>query len=93
MLKLLAFAGACALLTACSHKTGSGPAGAAVASGAPAAGSVCDRHILKPEDVAGILGASITGDQPLPGDAQSCVFTSASFPAIATKIVILLVSH
>lgn len=88
MLKLLAYAGACALLMACSHETGSGAAGAgpAVASGAAAAGSVCDRHILKSEDVAGLLSAPITGSQPLPGDVQSCEFTTASFPAVTVSV-------
>jgi hypothetical protein len=86
--KLLAYAGACALLMACSHATGSGPAGAgaALASGAAAAGSVCDRHVLKSEDVAGILSAPITGTKPLPGDAQSCEFSTASFPAITVSV-------
>lgn len=84
--KLLVFAGTCVLLTACSHEVESSAAAAAVASGAPAAGSVCDHHILKPEDVVGILSASITAFQPLPGDAQSCVFTTASFPAITVSV-------
>jgi hypothetical protein len=48
--------------------------------------SVCDLHILKVEDVGGILSAPITGTQPLPGDAQSCEFTTASFPAIIVSV-------
>ena len=88
MLKLLACAGACALLAACSHATGSGPAGAgaAAASDAATASSVCERIILKPEDVAGLLSAPITGAQPLPGDAQTCEFTTASFPALTVSV-------
>ncbi len=48
--------------------------------------SVCDRHILKAEDVAGILSAPITGTQPMPGDAQSCEFVTATFPAIIISV-------
>lgn len=50
------------------------------------AGSLCDRHILTVEDVVGILSAPITGTQPLPGDAQSCEFTTASFPSIIVSV-------
>jgi hypothetical protein len=57
------------------------------AGGTPAvATSVCDRHILSPEDVAGILSAPITGTKPLPGDAQSCEFVTATFPAIIVSV-------
>ncbi len=73
----------------CSKHPGAAKAagGAKVASSAPTvASSVCDRHILKPEDVAGVLRASITGTQPLPGDAQSCEFTTAGFPAITVSV-------
>ena len=51
-----------------------------------AATSVCERHILKPEDVSGILSDAITGTNPLPGDAQSCEFTTAGFPAIVVSV-------
>jgi hypothetical protein len=51
-----------------------------------AAASVCDRHILKIEDVGGILSSPITETQPLPGDAQSCEFITATFPAIIVSL-------
>jgi hypothetical protein len=58
-----------------------------VKQGAPAAASsVCDRHIVRPEDVAGILNDAITGTKPLPGDAQSCEFTTGGFPAIVVSV-------
>jgi hypothetical protein len=50
------------------------------------AASVCDRHILKIDDVGGILSAPITETQPLPGDAQSCEFITATFPAIIVSL-------
>ena len=87
-LSLLASGFACALLTACSYHTGPGTTGhgAAGASGTSTANSACERHILKPEDVAGILSSPITGTKPLPGDAQSCEFSTASFPAITVSV-------
>jgi hypothetical protein len=75
-------------LAGCSRHAG--PAGAAdpdaIAHGAPTGGSVCERHILLPGDVAGILSDAITGTKPLPGYAQSCEFTTASFPAIVVSV-------
>jgi hypothetical protein len=53
---------------------------------AAVAGSVCDRQVLKLEDVAGILNAPVTGTKPVPGDAQSCQFTTATFPAIIVSV-------
>jgi hypothetical protein len=50
------------------------------------AASVCDRHLLKVDDLAGILSPPITGSRPLPGDAQSCEFVTASFPAIIVSV-------
>ena len=51
-----------------------------------AAASVCDRHILNVEDLAGILSPPLTGTRPLPGDAQSCEFVTASFPAVIVSV-------
>jgi hypothetical protein len=87
-LSFLASGFAYALLTACSSHTEPGTSGhvAAVAGGTPTATSVCDRHILKAEDVAGILSAPITGANPLAGDAQSCEFSTAGFPAITVSV-------
>jgi hypothetical protein len=77
------------VLTGCSKSPGPANAGT-VARGAggtlAVATSACDRDILKPEDVAGILSAPITGTKPLPGDAQSCEFTTAAFPAIIVSV-------
>jgi hypothetical protein len=50
------------------------------------ADSVCDRHILRHEDVGGILSSPITGTKPLPGDAQSCEFSTDTFPAIIVSV-------
>ncbi len=88
---LVRIATVCALgvLTACSK----GPAPAKAETVARGTGgtlaeatSVCDRHILKLEDVGGILSAPVTGTESLPGDAQSCEFTTAAFPAIIISV-------
>ncbi len=50
------------------------------------AASACNRHLLEIEDVAGILNAPILGTQPLPGDAQSCEFVTASFATIIVSV-------
>jgi hypothetical protein len=50
------------------------------------AASLCDRHILSIEDLSGILNAAITGSRPVPGDAQSCEFVTAAFPAIIVSV-------
>lgn len=52
----------------------------------PVASSVCDHHILKLNDLAGILNTPITGAMPLPGDAQSCEFTTSGFSAIIISV-------
>ena len=80
---------AIAMLSGCSQSAAPNPA----ESSSPAAGSSvaaavpgCNRHLLKVDDVAGILRAPIIGIQPLPGDAQSCEFFTASFPAIIVSV-------
>jgi hypothetical protein len=72
---------------ACSKNPAATQIESLAAGGAPVvANSVCDRHILKPEDAAGILSAPIIGTKPLPGDAQSCEFTTATFPALIISL-------
>jgi hypothetical protein len=47
---------------------------------------VCNRDILKIDDVDGILRDPVIGIQPLPGDPQSCQFVTGSFPAIIVSV-------
>ena len=46
----------------------------------------CNLHLLKIDDLAGILSTPIIAIQPLPGDAQSCEFVTSSFPAIIVSV-------
>ena len=82
VLGMLIMAG-CSKSTVPAVEVGAGGAGGTLAV---AASSVCDRHILKVDDFAGILSPPITGSRPLPGDAQSCEFVTASFPAIIVSV-------
>ncbi|HEY4972344.1 MAG TPA: hypothetical protein VII41_01980, partial [Steroidobacteraceae bacterium] len=73
------------VLMGCSHganAAGTGNPAHATGSAPNAAMAVCDGRSLKPEDLAGILSAPITDTKPVPGDAQSCEFATAGFPAI-----------
>lgn len=85
----MAFLCALGALAACSKGAAPGepkPPAQAANDTSAAAPSVCDLHMLKAEDVAGILSAPITGTQPVPGDAQSCLFVTAAFPAIIISV-------
>lgn len=78
---------AIAVLAGCSRTQAPAPRQTKGAGDTPAvAASVCDRHLLKADDVAGILSAPVTGTQPLAGDAQSCEFITATFPAIIVSV-------
>jgi len=90
MLMLLVTAGALAVVAACSKAS---PNPAASTSGNPQAstalassGNACDRKLLTADDVAGILSAPITGMKTIPGDPQSCEFTTASFGSITVTL-------
>jgi hypothetical protein len=77
-----------AVLAGCSKSAVPAKAApAAKEAGAPAvAASVCDRHILSIEDLEGIVNAPITAIRPVPGDAQTCEFVTAAFPAIIVSV-------
>ncbi len=55
-------------------------------NGAPESLNACDRKLLTPADVAGILTDSVTGTKVIPGDAQSCEFVTSSFPGITVSV-------
>ena len=80
-------AGLCAM--ACSQRPTpvSGVAVAGTTADAALAGvSICDRHVLKPEDAGGILSMPITGTKPFNGDDQSCELTTAAFAGIMVSV-------
>ncbi len=62
-------------LAACSHGAADAQTSAATKSAA-AQGNVCDRKLLTPADIAGILSAPVIGTKPLQGDPQTCYFVT-----------------
>jgi hypothetical protein len=61
----------------------------AATSRAPARGSTgnaCDRKLLTAADAATVLSEPITGTKPIPGDAQTCKFTTGSYSSVSVSL-------
>jgi hypothetical protein len=67
--------------TGVAASQGVGNAGA----GTPA-GNASDRKVVTSGDAAEILGQPVTSEKALPGDAQSCVFTTADFTTLTISV-------
>src|ERR1700685_580273 len=69
------------VLSACSKpvsNTGDARSqGAGHAGASPPAGNACARNRVPSPDAAEIRGEPVASEKALPGDAQSCVFTTA----------------
>lgn len=70
-------------LAACTK--GDAKSSSAVAASAPtvptastSSRNACDAKLITPEDVSGIFSVPITGEQPIPGDAQTCKFKAGA---------------
>ena len=50
------------------------------------AGNACDRKLVTSADAAQILGEPVASEKVLPGDAQSCVFTTADFTRLTISL-------
>ena len=78
------------VLGACSKpasKTGAAPSHSAANAGASTpAGNACDRKLVTSADAAEILGEPAPSEKALPGDAQSCVFTTADFTTLTISL-------
>jgi hypothetical protein len=48
--------------------------------------NACDRKLLTQADMAGIVSEPIVSVGPLPGDAQSCVFETATFTSVTVSV-------
>jgi hypothetical protein len=77
-------------LTACS-KTAPGAAAGGAATGATptpqnAAGNACERQLITPQDAAAVLGAAVTATRTIPGDPQSCKFSTAGFSSLTISL-------
>jgi hypothetical protein len=59
--------------------------GATNAASTPA-GNACDRKLVTSADAAEILGEPVASEKTLPGDAQSCVFSTADFTTLTISL-------
>jgi len=59
--------------------------GATNAASTPA-GNACDRKLVTSADAAEILGEPVASEETLPGDAQSCVFSTAGFTTLTISL-------
>jgi hypothetical protein len=61
---------------------------AAVAASTPqiAAGNACERKLITPEDAAAVLGAAVAATKTIPGDPQSCKFSTAGFSSVTISV-------
>jgi hypothetical protein len=78
------------VFSACS-KPASNTGAPAVSQGATNAGSAlagnaCDRKLVTSADAAEILGEPVASEKTLPGDAQSCVFSTADFTTLTISL-------
>jgi hypothetical protein len=88
--KILSAAAACALCAnaGCSQQAPGASAGtgqAAVQSTA-VPGSACDRKMITAQDVAGLFNVPITASKNIPGDPQSCEFSTAGFSSVTISV-------
>ena len=76
----------------CSRAVPGAANGAKATASAPSASAMvatsnaCDRRLVSKDDVAGLLSEPIAKVEPLVGDAQSCVFTSANFSTVTVSL-------
>jgi hypothetical protein len=59
--------------------------GATNAASTPA-GNACDRKLVTSADAAEILGEPVASEKTLPGNAQSCVFSTADFTTLTISL-------
>jgi hypothetical protein len=59
--------------------------GATNAASTPA-GNACDRKLVTSADAAEILGEPAASEKALPGDPQSCVFTTSDFTTLTISL-------
>jgi hypothetical protein len=55
-------------------------------AGATATASACDRKLVSAGDVSGIFRLPISGMKNIPGDPQSCEFTTSGFSSITISL-------
>jgi hypothetical protein len=80
-------AGLLAVMAGCSGSSGPAASNSKLAGGtADQYSGGCEAPPLTISDVAGVLVAPITSTKPVSGDAQSCEYSTGSFPAIIVSV-------
>ena len=74
-------------VSACSKPAGGGGQGQATAAPAMAnAGNACDRKLVTQADIAPLLSEPIANMKALPGDPQSCTFTTSGYSSVTVSL-------
>jgi hypothetical protein len=75
-------------VAACSRPAPNGSRGAVASARMNGAtmGNACDRHLVTKADVAPLLSEGIATIKPIPGDLQSCEFTTTGFSSIQVAL-------
>jgi hypothetical protein len=78
------------VISACSKPmsnagTAASPGATNAAASTPAS-NACDRKLVSSTDATEILGQPVASEEVLPGDAQSCVFTTADFTTLTISL-------
>jgi hypothetical protein len=60
--------------------------GTANAAASTPAGNACDRKLVTSADAADILGEPVASEKAVPGDAQSCVFSTGDFTTLTISL-------
>jgi hypothetical protein len=89
--KMISAAAACVLCTiaACSQPasgTGASAGKATDQSTAVTPGNACERKLISAQDVAGLFNEPIAGSKNIPGDPQSCEFSTAGFSSLTISV-------
>ena len=77
------------LIAACSQPgsgSGANSGKAADPSAAGATGNACERKLISAQDVAGLFNEPIAGSRNIPGDPQSCEFTTSGYSSLTISV-------
>ncbi len=79
---------ALAAVGGCSKPSGGGAGqpGATGTTAVASAGTPCDRKLVTEADIAGLMTEPIAEMKALPGDPQSCTFTTAGFSSVTVSL-------
>ena len=78
------------VVAGCSRTAPNAAADGATAVAAPTpqvvAGNACERKLITAQDAAVVLGTAVTATKTIPGDPQSCQFSTAGFSSVTISL-------